>query len=186
VQPHEYADDEIIGKDYPELIRVAIVRYEGIVEGGEEILPAEGSYASLYPVRAGDVIISNIAASHGSIAVVPDELDGCVVSNEYTVLTPFPGFDPVVLQLILRSPEVRSDILLSASGANRTRTRWALIRDISIPYPEEVLVDEIRRLAREAEEAKRRAIEAREHAREQLEESLLLRTNAAATILAAF
>lgn len=100
-----YAPDELITKDHPDPVSVMVVRYEGIAEAGEEINPADSSYARLYPVSAGDVVISNIAASHGSIAVVPDELDGCVVSSEYTVLTPKEGFDPIVLQLILRSPD---------------------------------------------------------------------------------
>ena len=186
LQPRQYEDEDVIGRDHPELVRVLIVRYEGVAEEGEEILPADGSYARLYPVRAGDNVISNIAANYGSIAVVPVELDGCVVSNEYTVLTPVEGFDPVVLQLILRSPEVRSDILLSASGANCTRTRWELMQNIEIPYPDEGLVDRIRALAREADAAKRRAFEAQQNARNQIEASLLLRTDTAATILAAF
>lgn len=185
-EERSYEEDEIITKDHPEMVRVVVVRYEGIAEGGEEILPGDGSYAKLYPVRAGDVVISNIAASHGSIAVIPDDLDGCVVSSEYTVLTTKPGFVPVVAQLILRSPEVRADILLSASGANRTRARWDLIRDIEVPYPAANLVSEIEELTKAADEAKRRALKAQEKARNRMETSLHLRSPAASTILAAF
>lgn len=101
-----YEADELITKDHPDPVAVMVVRYEGIAEAGEEINPADSSYAKLFPVSAGDIVISNIAASHGSIAVVPDHLDGSVVSSEYTVLTAKEGFDPIVLQLILRSPEL--------------------------------------------------------------------------------
>src|ERR1035441_10509663 len=87
------------------------------------MLPSDGSYSKLYPVRAGDILISNIAASYGSMAVVPDDWDDSVVSSEYTVLRVRDGFDPAVVQLILRSPEIRSDVLLSSSGANRTRAK---------------------------------------------------------------
>jgi restriction endonuclease S subunit len=176
----------VITKDHPEEVRVLVVRYEGVAEGGEEILPSEGSYARLYPVRAGDIVISNIAASHGSIAVVPPELDGCVVSSEYTVLKPKPGFDSIILQLILRSPEVRADILLSASGANRTRARWDLMQAIIIPYPGAAIIAQIKKLAQEADAAKRRAIAALEGARDQTETSLMLRSDQASVILAAF
>ncbi len=186
LEVRSYDDDEIIGKDYPEDVRVLVVRYEGLAESIEEVLPADGSYSRLFPVHAGDIVISNIAASHGSIAVVPDDLDGCVVSSEYTVLKARAGFDPIMLQLILRSPEVRADILLSASGANRTRTRWDLMRNILIPYPDTALVQRVRALANEAEEAKRRAAEAMESARDQTEKSLRLRSDSASTILAAF
>src|SRR5205085_1563329 len=110
VEPREYADEDVITKDHPEPIQVLVVRYEGIAEAGDEILAAEGSYARLYPVSGGDIVISNIAASHGSIAVVPDELDKSVVSSEYTVLKVKDGFDPRVVQLIVRSPEIRADL----------------------------------------------------------------------------
>ena len=186
VKPRDYSDDEIIKKDHPEAVRVMVVRYEGIAEAGDEIFPADGSYASLYPVRAGDVVISNIAASHGSIAVVPDELDGSVVSSEYTVLEPLPGREATAIQLILRSPEVRSDILLSASGANRTRTRWSLIKGLKVPYPGTNLLAKVRQHTEAAEEAKRTAILERDRASSTLEEELLLRSNDAETVLAAF
>jgi hypothetical protein len=60
------------------------------------------------------------------------------------------------------------------------------MQNIEIPYPDEGLVDRIRALAREADAAKRRAFEAQQNARNQIEASLLLRTDTAATILAAF
>jgi type I restriction enzyme M protein len=186
LEERAYEEEDIIRKDHPEEVRVLVVRYEGVAEGGDDILPAEGSYARLYPVHAGDIVISNIAASHGSIAVVPPELDRCVVSSEYTILKPKPGFDSVILQLILRSPEVRADILLSASGANRTRTRWDLMQNIIIPYPGPEIIARVKKLAQEADDAKRCAAAALDGAREQTETSLLLRSDEANTILAAF
>lgn len=181
-----YGDDDVITRDSPDPVTVMVVRYEGIAEAAEELNPADSSYAKLYPVRAGDIVISNIAASHGSIAVVPDELDGCVVSSEYTVLQARGGFDPIALQIILRSPELRSDILLSSSGANRTRTRWDLIRSLHAPYPDQELVNNVRRMAAEAESAKREAIRLLQQSKSSLEEALRLRTTNAQMVLAAF
>jgi len=181
-----YEEEDVIRKDHPEEVRVLVVRYEGIAESGEDILPAEGSYARLFPVHAGDIVISNIAASYGSIAVVPPELDRCVVSSEYTVLKPKPGFDSIMMQLILRSPEVRADILLSASGANRTRARWDLMQNIIIPYPGPEIIARVKKLAQEADDAKRRTAVAMDGARELTETSLLLRSDEATTILTAF
>jgi type I restriction enzyme M protein len=181
-----YTEEEIITKDHPENVRALVVRYEGVAEAGDEMLPSEGTYSKLYPVYTGDIAISNIAASYGSIAVVPESLNGCVVSSEYTILKVKEGFDPTVVQLILRSPEVRSDILLSATGANRTRVRWDGMRDIAMPYPSPEIVKNVKMLADEAEKAKRRAAAAIEGAREKVESSLLLRSDDALTILAAF
>jgi type I restriction enzyme M protein len=181
-----YGDDEVITKDDDELVRLVVVRYNGDVDAGEEISPADGSYAKMYPVHTGDIIISNIAAHYGSIAVIPAHLDGCVVSNEYTVLTARPGFDPVVLQLVLRSPEIRADILLSASGANRTRANWEAMQTLQIPYPDDETAMRVRALADDADEARSRADIAKRDAVNQIEANLLLRSTDADTILAAF
>ncbi|OLS50191.1 hypothetical protein BV379_19150 [Rhodovulum sulfidophilum] len=181
-----YDDDEVVTRDSADPVTVMVVRYEGIAEAADEMNPADSSYAKLFPVHAGDVVISNIAASHGSIAVVPNELDGCVVSSEYTVLQARPEFDPVVLQMILRSPEIRSDILLSSSGANRTRTRWDLIRDLKAPYPSDVMANTIRQMADRAEEAKREAARLLSDARASIQEQLQLETGDAEMVLTAF
>ncbi len=186
LEERTYLDEELITKESNEPVTVMVVRYEGVAEAGEEQNPADSSYAKLFPVRAGDIVISNIAASHGSIAVVPDELDGCVVSSEYTVLTALEGFDPIVLQLILRSPELRSDILLSSSGANRTRTRWDLIRNLKAPYPSPHVVNEIQQMTREAEEAKRLAEQLVQTARTTIQSELQLETQDANMVLVAF
>jgi type I restriction enzyme M protein len=113
-------------------------------------------------------------------------LDGSVVSSEYTVLRAKDSYDPEVLQLIIRSPEVRADLLLSASGANRTRTRWELMKDLLIPYPNQELVTQVKQLVIDADHAKRRSIEILENARAILETHMLLRDETADTILAAF
>jgi len=186
LEERQYTDDDLVTRDSPDPVSVMVVRYEGFAEAGEELNPADSSYARLYPVHAGDIVISNIAASHGSIAVVPDELDGCVVSSEYTVLKAKPGFDPIVLQLILRSPEIRSDILLSSSGANRTRTRWDLIRDLSAPYPPPDVVASIGAMVDRADEAKREAVRLLDDARSSIHRQLQLESEDAQMVLTAF
>ncbi|AYR20420.1 N-6 DNA methylase [Alcaligenes faecalis] len=186
LEERQYTEDELVTRDSPDPVTVMVVRYEGIAEASEELNPADSSYAKLYPVQAGDIVISNIAASHGSIAVIPEELAGCVVSSEYTVLKARPGFDPVVLQLILRSPELRSDILLSSSGANRTRTRWTLIRNLEAPYPSPTIVASTRNMLEQAEEAKRRAAELLLESRQSLQNLLQLESDDANMVLTAF
>jgi len=186
LEEREFTDEEIITKDYTEPVRVAVVRYEGVAEEAERVYPAESSFNKLFPISEGDIVISNIAASHGSIAVVPPDLDGCAVSNEYTILRCKPGYDPTVMQLVLRSPEVRADILLTSSGANRTRARWAAVRDIMVPYPAEELIDSVRKLTEKAEESLQAAKAFREQARMTVEQTLSLVSTDADTILAAF
>jgi restriction endonuclease S subunit len=186
MEPRPYDATNVVSGDHDEPVRVMVVRYNGAADEAEEVVPKETSYGQLYPVEAGDIVISNIAATYGSVAIVPAELDGSVVSSEYTVLQARAPYDPKVLQLILRSPEVRSDILLSASGANRTRTRWDLIENIEIPYPSDAEATLIRAKVDEADEALRRAIQARLDAQQLAVSKLDLTSSTAETILEAF
>lgn len=186
MNPRAYAAGEFVPGDSEETVRVMVVRYTGAADEAEEVVPKDGSYGKLYPVKTGDIVISNIAASYGSIAVVPPELDGSVVSSEYTVLIANGQYDPKILQLILRSPEVRADILLSSSGANRTRTRWDLMKDVFIPYPNSDTLKEVRKQIAAGERARREADEAFALAQKTTEQNLNLRSSTATTVLEAF
>ena len=186
VLPRSYDVTNTIDGDSDEAVRVLVVRYNGSASEAEEVVPSDSSYGKLFPVSAGDIVISNIAASYGSVAVVPPELDGAVVSSEYTVLRAKASFDPNVLHLILRSPEVRSDILLSSSGANRTRTRWNLMKSVQIPYPQGTTLLDIQEQIKQADEKQRAAKLATQEAESLTQTGLNLTSDTSATILAAF
>jgi len=133
-----------------------------------------------------EIVISNIAASYGSIAVITEDLDGCVVSSEYTILKALPPYKPEIVHLVLRSPEVRADILLASTGINRTRVRWELIQDLIIPYPEDELVAQVLESIKNARHAKQVAMQSLLHARQLVEEQFDLRNETALGVLAAF
>lgn len=136
-------EDTIISRCCDEVVEPVIVRYTGDINSGEPFSPRDTQAARYYRVHEGDIVISNIAASYGSVAVVPVELDGCVVTNEYTVLEAREGFDPRIIQALLRTPDIRAEILLNATGSNRTRSRWASLRNIVIPYPSDEMAQGI-------------------------------------------
>ena len=139
-------------------VQLFTVRYDGSPSPGRDILPrTETEYQELYRVREGDIVISNIAASYGSVAIVPSHLDGSVVSKEYTVLVPEDGFDTRVTWAILRSPELRAEMLVRTTGANRTRISWSAIRDISFPYPDQEMVEIFVSRLQDAEDARAKA-----------------------------
>ncbi|QNA43698.1 N-6 DNA methylase [Lacibacter sediminis] len=187
LEEKKFSDDDIIfTKDCDDFVTLLLVRYSGLAEAGEEIVASDTTYSKLYRVRSGDLVISNIAASYGSMAVVPLELDGCVVSNEYTILRTKKGFHPNIVQIILRSPEIRSDILLGSTGANRTRMKWDLIKNISIPYPDGQLEKKILGLIDKAEEAKKLAQRTAEESVFTLENSFNLNNTQALDVIAAF
>ncbi len=186
LEPRTYEPEELVTRDSPEAVSVMVVRYEGIAEAGEDINPADSSYAKLYPVSAGDIVISNIAASHGSIAVVPDELDGCVVSSEYTVLTAKEGFDPIVLQLV---PAITGDPLRHPAlvlGCQPNPDPLGSDQGLSAPYPDQAVVADIREAARQADEARREAARLLEQSRAALHDRLQLDTDTANLVLSAF
>lgn len=163
-----------------------IVRYDGSSEAGNAIFPADTQYNRLYRVSEGDVVISNIAASYGSIAVVPEDLSGCVVSSEYTILRARPGFEPKMLWAILRSPVVLSEILLVATGANRTRVKWDAMKSLSIPYPQETTEKEFVESLLKLEALEKETVSSKKQIIDLAVNSLDLVTNDAEIILSAF
>ena len=142
----------------------------------------------LYRVRTGELVISNIAATYGSVAVVPADLDGLVVSKEYTVLTAKPSYDARVIWAILRSDEIRAELLLRSTGANRTRTRirWSDVRGIAFPYPDAPTTATFLRHLDEADAARAKAQEEAAAATTGLSAALSLDKEDASIILDAF
>ncbi|MDU8571957.1 N-6 DNA methylase [Pseudomonas syringae] len=187
VEPKRFDTEDVLDcASHAETETPLIVRYDGSSEAGSQIFPAETQHARLYRVAAGDIVISNIAASYGSISVVPEELGGCVVSSEYTVLTSKAGFEPRMLWAILRSPVVLSEILLVATGANRTRVKWDAIENLMIPYPIAAVEAEFVSSLMKADREEKTARKAKHDKIEQVITDLQLHTVDADTILAAF
>ena len=186
-KPREFLDDDTIDtSESDEAVTYLRITYTGYAEAGDEILASDTGYSHLYRVHAGDVVISNIAASYGSIAVVPQSLDGCVVTNEYTVLEPHEGVSPITLWLLLRSPEARAEMLLSATGISRNRVSWERIKDLKLPKPNSAIVKKIVSMTEEADKAERLAEQYRDKARDSIEDALHLRGEEALHILRAF
>ena len=180
-------DDLIECRLHAEAVQLFTVKYDGTAASERVILPrTETEYAQLFRVRAGELVISNIAATNGSVAVVPTELDGLVVSKEYTVLKAKPGYDARVIWAVLRSPEILAEFLLRTTGANRTRIRWSDIQDIAFPYPSGAVVTEFLRHWEAAEAASAKALKEADVATRGLTEALSLDQELARVILDAF
>ena len=162
------------------------VRYDGYAEAGDAIVASESEYSRLYRVHKDDIAISRMAAFYGSSAIVTEELDGCVVSPEYLVLRPKAGTDPRLVWMLLRSPEVRADMLLLGTGIARTRVKWENLRDIHVPFPKKLFRDRIVKAIRRAEKAENDAAQMRSSARKELDEAFGLDNDAANQILEAF
>ncbi|MDE0685353.1 MAG: N-6 DNA methylase [Candidatus Poribacteria bacterium] len=180
-------EDVIDCSRHEERVRLLEIEYSGRTISGREIVPkTDTEYTMLNRVRTGDIVISNIAAHYGSTAIVTDECDGHVISSEYTVITARSGFDVRVIWAVLRSAEIRAEMLLSATGANRTRIEWSVIKDIPLPYPDDAITHNFIEHYDRSVRAIREATEEHYQAMTLLDESLNLNKNRAEYILDAF
>lgn len=168
------------------LVTYLRVRYEGFAESGDEIDPGDTNYPKLYRVCAGDLVISHINAIHGAVAVVPSELDGHVVTNEYTVVRAITDLDIRVVWALLRTPVVRADMLSGSTGIGRTRVRWEDIEGLKIPRPTDALASAV--IAQlDAADVARRSAEAQLFAAvDQIRRGLQLTSQNALDVIAAF
>lgn len=179
-------EDRITTATTVDLVTMLRVRYDGFGESGDEIEPSNSSYSTLYRVHEGDLVISHINAVHGAVCVVTPELDGHVVTNEYTVCRPKEGVDARLVWLLLRSPEIRADLLLTSTGIGRSRVKWETAAEVQIPVPDEALADSVTDQIRQAEALEAQARSVRVQAQLDLIGALDLDSEEAQRILAAF
>ncbi|PSR20085.1 MAG: hypothetical protein C7B45_16675 [Sulfobacillus acidophilus] len=179
-------DDVILTTDNTEFVTYLRVRYDGVAEAGDEIVADDSTYQKLYRVHSGQIVVSHIGATYGATAIVPPELDGCVVTTEYSVLVPKFHVDPHVVWALLRSPEARANMLLLATGISRTRVRWEHLSQLVLPYPGQELEQTVAEKLHEADELDKRSVDLRTNAVNQLEGDLFLNDGRAREILLAF
>jgi type I restriction enzyme M protein len=169
-----------------ELVSYLRVRYDGFCEAGEEVLTSDLTKQTLTRVGAGDLVFSHINAIHGAVAVVPAEFDGYVVTSEYTVCRATGDLSADVLWSLIRSPEARAEMLLLATGIGRTRVRWAELQQLRLPVPGDQVRKRIERAVQAANKAEKKMLDLRAEATRASSEDLLLDSERARSIIAAF
>jgi len=132
----------------------------GVVLRGE-VLGSEIGNNRRVRVRAGQFILSRIDARNGALGIVPEDLDGAVVSND------FPAFDTNLERLLpeflgwLSRTKAFVDSCRSASEGttNRVRLKEDRFYGIEIPLPplseQQRIVEKIERLAAKIDEAQK-------------------------------
>jgi type I restriction enzyme M protein len=169
-----------------QIVRLLSVRYDGHADRAVSCVRASIKYGELRVARAGDLVVSHINAIHGGICVLPPELDGVAVSPEYTILAPRPGVSAHALWAILRSPEVRAELLTRASGLGRHRIDAELLLALPVPAPPPPLADSVDQAIRHALGLEAEAAALRARAQASIEAELDLRSEGAERIIAAF
>lgn len=179
-------DDAVDLGEETEEVSYLVVGYDGFAREGEVIATDKKTSGALLKVREDQLVLSHINAVNGSICVVPDYLDGRVITSEFSAFTTKPGYDPRAVWAVLRSPEVRAELLLRASGAGRTRVKWKSIADLEIALPDAKLTKSVVDALKKAEAELRAAQETRKKAQEQVQAALILSSDRAVATLAAF
>lgn len=113
---------------------------------------AEIASESRYLARAGQLILSRIDARHGAVALLPDSLDGAVVTND------FPLFDfnierviPEYLSLVIKAEEFVELCKRASNGStNRVRIKEDLFLGLTIPLPS---LDDQKRIVAKVQDA---------------------------------
>jgi type I restriction enzyme S subunit len=101
--------------------------------------------------RAGQLILSRIDARNGAIGLVPDELDGAIVTNDFWLYKlDRSRIDPPFLDLYCGTPTFVEQCQRASEGTtNRVRLQESGFLSIGIPLPP---IDEQRRIVARVEE----------------------------------
>lgn len=130
-----------------DLFNVLTIRQTGEIvprEPGKANAPPEwlGSYFSessskWYQVKAGDLVFSKIDLWKGCIGIVPDHLDGALVTNDFPAYSiKDPRLMPEFLSVLLRSPYYQRAFRAITTGhSNRRRTQEGDFEDLEISFP---------------------------------------------------
>lgn len=112
---------------------ILTIKYDGSCSI-EETRTGSTVNGSGYIVEEGDIVFSNYNAYYGAIGYVSEDFAGSFASNSYTVLKPNNFEDGIYAWAVLRTAEIRADMLDSAIGMGRSTIKWEDIRSVKIPY----------------------------------------------------
>lgn len=87
-------------EDETEYDLVTVKRSRGGVVRREHLLGKQISVKSQFALKTGDFLISKRQIVHGACGIVPEDLDGSIVSNEYSIFTAKDNFDLTYLSYL--------------------------------------------------------------------------------------
>lgn len=102
-----------------------------------EVLGAEIAASTRLQVRANQFIISRIDARNGASGLIPDDLDGAIVSNDFPVFTPNPDrLEPSFLGWMSKTSTFVELCKAASEGTtNRVRLKEDRFLTMQIPLP---------------------------------------------------
>lgn len=112
------AERPIVLKDEEEYQLVTVRRGFGGVDSRGSFLGKNVLVKNYFIVKTGDFIISKRQIAHGACGIVPPELDGAVVSNEYNVFLPQDGTNIQMFNLMMQLPHYKRLFYLMSDGVH--------------------------------------------------------------------
>lgn len=112
---------------------ILTIKYDGYCSN-EEIRLGSDIRGKGTLVKEGNIVFSQYNAYYGAIGYVSGEFDGSFASSSYIVLKPTNKIDGIYAWSVLRTTEIRADILDSAVGMGRSPIKWDDIKDVKIPF----------------------------------------------------
>jgi restriction endonuclease S subunit len=113
---------------------VTVKRSRGGVQRREVLRGSEVKTPSQFFVRTGDFLISKRQIVHGACGIVPPELDGAVVSNEYAVLNTDGGIDLKFLRYLSESRYFQQTCFHSSIGVHVEKMIFNTERWLKWPF----------------------------------------------------
>lgn len=103
-------------EDDREYLLVTAKRSRGGIVARERLRGREILVKTQFEIRAGDFLISRRQIVHGACGIVPAELSGAIVSNEYAVLIAKPGLELEYLKYLSHTPYFQRTCFHSSVG----------------------------------------------------------------------
>lgn len=125
-----------------------------------EVPGAQINGTERFVVRQNQFVLSRIDARNGALGIVPESLDGAIVSNDFPAFNPDPGkLLPAYLGWLCRTNDFVDKCRAASEGTtNRVRLKETRFLEIQIPLPP---LSEQRRIVSRIEELAAKITEAR-------------------------
>jgi len=133
VNKHRFSNSRIKKEEIYKYVEVGSISGEnGLVTRWKEVKGGDLPKRAKLMAREGDILLSTIRPDNGLVAIVPRELDKCLVSSGLAVLSP-KNTPAEMLYFILRSSKVREEFGLLATGSTTPRLSFKQLKEYAFP-----------------------------------------------------
>lgn len=126
---------------------VTVRRSRGGVDQRSELPGSDIKTPTQFYVKAGDFLISKRQIVHGACGIVPPELDGAIVSNEYAVLNTHGDLDPRFLRYLSETTYFQQTCFHSSIGVHIEKMLFRLDKWLKWPINLPPLDEQLRIVA---------------------------------------